>query len=53
MSLEDLIDNLKADIKELNDRIGRHAAYLQVEVLNIMEFERRTEEHAHSQYDRR
>lgn len=53
MSLEDLIDNLKADIKELNDRLGRHAAYLQVEVLNIMEFERRTEEHANPKHDRR
>lgn len=53
LSLEDVIDNVKADIKELYDRMGRQTAYLEVEVLNVMEFEERTKEDANSQYDRR
>lgn len=52
MSLEDLIDNVKADIKELYDRMGRQTAYLEVDVLNIMEFERRTQD-ASIKHDRR
>lgn len=52
LELDDLIENIKADIRELNDRLGRHAAYLQINVLNIMEFERRTQD-AYFKYDRR
>ena len=56
LSLEDLIDNVKADIKELYDRMGRHTTYLEVGVLNVMEFEnrvRRSIEDARIKHDRR
>lgn len=53
LSLDDLIDNVKADIKELYDRMGRQTAYLEVDVLNIMEFEERTKKDASIKYDRR
>lgn len=52
LSLEDVIDNVKADIKELYDRMGRQTAYLAVDVLNIMEFERRPQ-YASIKHDRR
>lgn len=57
MPLEDVIENLKADIRELYDRMGRENACLSVEAFNIMEFETRVrrslEEHANFKHDRR
>ena len=53
LSCDELIDNVKADIKELYDRMGKHTAYLEVDVLNIMEFEERTKEDASIKHDRR
>lgn len=56
MSLEDVIENLKADIREIYDRMGKENACLTVEVFNIMEFEnrvRRSLEDANFKHDRR
>ena len=53
LSLEDVIENLKADIKELYKRMGRQCAYLEVDVLNVMEFEERTKKDARIKHDRR
>lgn len=53
LELEDVIANLKADIKELYKRMGRQCAYLEVDVLNVMEFEERTKEDASIKHDRR
>lgn len=53
LALDDVIENLKADIKELYDRMGNACAYLEVDVLNIMEFEERTKKDASIKHDRR
>ncbi len=51
MPLEDVIENLRADIRELYDRMGKQSAYLQVDVLNVMEFEERTKKDANFKHD--
>lgn len=53
LEIEDVVENLKADIKELYDRMGNACAYLEVDVLNIMEFEERTKKDARIKHDRR
>lgn len=53
LEIEDVVENIKADIKELYDRMGNVCAYLEVDVLNIMEFEERTKKDASIKHDRR
>ena len=53
LELEDVIENLKADIKELYKRKGKACAYFEIDMLNIMEFEERTKEDASIKHDRR
>lgn len=56
MSLDDVISNLKADIREIYDRMGRENACLTIEAFNIIEFEnrvRRSIDDARIKHDRR
>lgn len=56
LELDDVVSNLKADIRELYDRMGRETACLTIEALSIMEFEnrvRRSLDDANIKHDRR
>lgn len=56
LELNDVISNIKADIREIYDRMGRENACLTIEVFNIIEFEnrvRRSIDDARIKHDRR
>lgn len=56
LELDDVMENLKADIRELYDRMSKETACLTIAALNVMEFEnkvRRSAKYAHSEHDRR
>lgn len=44
MSLEDLIENIKADIRELYNRLGAPLADSQITILNMIERNRRMDD---------
>lgn len=44
MSLEDVIDNLKADMQELYNRLGATLACSQITILNMIERNRRMDD---------
>lgn len=54
LSLDDVMENLKADIRELYDRMSKETACLTIAALNAMEFEdrvRRSARYANSEHD--